>query len=129
MKKLGSMSLALLGGALLLSSRPSYADPPLPATIWHTCKPVESMIYFGSRYHIRCDVPMLVGLYRDIPIYYFAISDANATQVQQAMSLVNAAITDAKKVSIHAYTSSGTNPAGCLSTDCRWFDAVMLVGP
>lgn len=122
--------LCLLASAAtlaLLSPSIGLADPPLPATMWHSCKPTESMIYFGSRYHIKCDTPMMVGIYRDVPIYYFAISDANANQVQQAMDIANAAITANKRVSIHAYTGSATNPAGCLSSDCRLFDAVNLL--
>lgn len=134
MNKRAALSSGLVGlvglfcaGAMLLAPGKTQADPPLPGSMWHSCKPVESMIWFGSRYHIRCDSPMWVGSYRDVPISYFAISDSNAAQVQQAMSLVNAAITSGKSVSIHAMTGSSTNPPGCLSGDCRLFDAVMLL--
>lgn len=112
--------------SLLQASRPALADPPIPSEVWLTCKPVESMIFFGIRFHVKCDQgwtnPSTGNHYP-----YLAIAATNNAQVEQAMSTVQAAQVSGKRVRMLIKTGSSSNPSGCLSSDCRAFVSIGLV--
>lgn len=122
-----SLALAfLLVLGLLQAPRPALADPPIPAEDWVVCKPVESMIFLGVRFHVKCDEgwsnPSTGNEYR-----YFAISASNTAQVEQAMSMVQTAQISGKRVKMRIKTSSSSNPSGCLTSDCRAFTGIGVV--
>ena len=108
---------------LLTVARPAQADPPIPSEVWITCKPVESMIFLGGRFHVLCDHGWTnPSTGHSFP--YFAISGSNATQVEQAMSMAQTAQISGKKLRLRIKTSSSFNPSGCLTDDCRAFIAI-----
>jgi hypothetical protein len=116
----------LLVLSLLQAPRPALADPPIPAEAWVACKPVESMIFLGVRFHVKCDQgwtnPSTGNQYR-----YFAISATSTAQVEQAMSMVQTAQISGKRVKMRIKTGSSSNPSGCLTSDCRAFTAIGVV--
>jgi hypothetical protein len=118
-------NLALLLAALAVFSalQPVLADPPIASEVWVTCKPVESMIYLGNRYHVKCDKgwtnPQTSHKYP-----YFAIAATSSAQVEQAMSTVHTALITGKLLRILIKTGSSYNPPGCLTDDCRPFIAI-----
>ncbi|HJX29430.1 MAG TPA: hypothetical protein VJ885_16095 [Thermoanaerobaculia bacterium] len=116
----------LLVLSLLQAPRPVLADPPIPAEDWVACKPVESMIVFGKRFHVKCDEgwtnPSTGNEYR-----YFAIAVTNSSQVEQAMSMVETAQISGKRVKVRIKTGSSSNPPGCSTSDCRPFIAIGVV--
>jgi hypothetical protein len=121
-----ALALAVCALTLLPASRPALADPPLAAEYWVTCKPVESMIFLGVRFHVKCDQgwtnPSTSHEYR-----YFAITTSSSTQVEQAMSMVQAAQIAGKRVKLRIKSSSASNPSGCQTDDCRAFVAIGVV--
>ncbi len=125
-----SLSRALLLVAAVLAllpvPRPALADPPIPAEVWVTCKPVESMVYLGTRFHVKCDQgwtnPSTSHQYP-----YFAIAATNDARVQQAMSMAQTAQISGKRVRMLIKTSSSFNPSGCQTDDCRAFISIGVV--
>jgi hypothetical protein len=122
-----SLALAfLLVLSLLQAPRPVLADPPIPSDAWVSCKPVESMIFLGVRFHVKCDQgwtnPSTGNEYR-----YFAISATSTAQVEQAMSMVQTAQISGKRVKMRIKTGSSSNPSGCLTSDCRAFTSIGVV--
>lgn len=116
-----SLALAfVLVLSLLQHPRPALADPPLPSEAWVTCRPVESMVFPGVRFHVKCDQgwtnPSTNNHYP-----YFSIAASNNTHLEQAMSMVQTAQIAGKRVKMRIKTSSSSNPSGCLTSDCRAF--------
>ena len=103
------------------------ADDPLPATVTKYCKPTESAVFFGSRYHVRCQSPLNVGRYGDVAVSFFSIADSDQSRVEQAMAIVNTAMAHDKSVRLWVHTASSQNPSGCLPGDCRRFFGIALV--
>jgi hypothetical protein len=120
------LAIAVCALTLLPVSKPALADPPIPAEVWVTCKPVESMIVLGSRFHVKCDQgwtnPSTLHKYP-----YFAIASTDSAQVEQAMSTVQTAQISGKRVRVWIKTGSSYNPAGCQTDDCRAFIAIGVV--
>jgi hypothetical protein len=112
--------------ALAPTSRLALADPPIASQGWVTCKPVESMVYLGARFHVKCDQgwtnPSTSHHYP-----YFAISATNNSQLEQAISMVQTAQISGKRVKLLIKTSSSFNPSGCETDDCRAFIAIGVV--
>lgn len=123
-----SRALLLAAGllAILPATRPALADPPIPAEVWVTCKPVESMVYLGTRFHVKCDQgwtnPTTSHQYP-----YFAMAATSDARVQQAMSMAQTAQISGKRVRMLIKTSSSSNPSGCQTDDCRAFTAIGVV--
>lgn len=120
------LALVVFALALLPAVRPALADPPIPSEVWVTCKPVESLVWLGGRFHVLCEQgwtnPSTGNNYR-----YFAISGSNTTQVGHAMSMVQTAQISGKRVRLRIKTGSSSNPSGCLTSDCRAFVAIGVV--
>lgn len=118
--------LAVFVLALLPDLRPAQADPPVPSEVWVSCKPVESLVWLGGRFHVKCEQgwtnPSTGNSYP-----YFAISGSNATQLEHAMSMVQTAQIAGKRVKMRVKTSSSANPSGCQTNDCRAFIAIGVV--
>lgn len=112
--------------ALLPNVRPAQADPPVPAEVWFTCKPVESLVWLGGRFHVKCEQGWSnSSTGNSYP--YFAIGGGNTTQLEQAMSMVQTAQISGKRVKMRVKTSSSANPSGCQTNDCRAFIAIGVV--
>jgi hypothetical protein len=109
--------------ALFSALRPALADPPIPSEVWVTCKPVESMIILGVRYHVRCDKGW-TNPKTSQKFPFFAIAATNSAQVEQAISMVHTSLTTGKFLRVRIKTSSTFNPPGCLTDDCRAFIAI-----
>jgi hypothetical protein len=98
----------------------------------HECKPVESAIFLGNRYHIRCDTYTLVkvGTSHDAPehkVFFFSIDASDPQKVQQAMAITHMAISGDRSIRIWFETVYSNNPPGCLYDDCRSFFALILL--
>lgn len=121
-----ALVLAVFALALLPALRPALADPPIAEEAWVTCKPVESLVWLGGRFHVKCDEgwsnPSTGHSYR-----YFAISGSNATQLGHAISMAQTAQISGKRVKLRIKTSPSSNPAGCQTDDCRLFVAIGVV--
>ncbi|HEX2644042.1 MAG TPA: hypothetical protein VHU81_13700 [Thermoanaerobaculia bacterium] len=121
-----ALVLAVFALALLPALRPALADPPVPPEAWVTCKPVESLVWLGGRFHVKCEQgwsnPSTGNSYP-----YFAISGSNTAQLEQAMSMVQTAQISGKRVKLRIKTSSTANPSGCQTDDCRAFIAIGVV--
>ena len=122
-----ALTLALLSLACLLPlSGPASADPPIPENAWVTCKPVETMIFLGTRFHVKCDQGWTnPSTNHEYP--YLAISASNSSQVEQAILMVQTALLSGKRVKMLIKTSASSNPSGCLTNDCRAFTAIGVV--
>jgi hypothetical protein len=121
-----ALVLAVFALALLPALRPALADPPVAPEAWVTCKPVESLVWLGGRFHVKCEQgwsnPSTGNSYP-----YFAISGSNTAQLEQAMSMVQTAQISGKRVKLRIKTSSTANPSGCQTDDCRAFIAIGVV--
>jgi hypothetical protein len=120
-------ALALLSLACLLPlPRTVSADPPVAENAWVTCKPVETMIYLGARFHVKCDKGWTnPSTGHEYP--YLAISASNSSQVEQAMSMAQTAQISGKRVRMLIKTSASSNPSGCQTDDCRAFISIGVV--
>lgn len=118
--------LVVFALALLPNLRPALADPPVAPEVWFACKPVESLVWLGGRFHVKCEQgwtnPSTGNSYP-----YFAISGSNTTQLGHAMSMVQTAQIAGKRVKMRVKTSSSANPSGCQTNDCRAFVAIGVV--
>lgn len=121
-----ALVLVIFGLTSLPTTRTALADPPIAAQEWFTCKPVESMVYLGTRFHVKCNkgwTNPTTG--HEYP--YFAIAATNDAQVEQAISMAQTAQISGKQVKLLIKTSSSFNPSGCQTDDCRAFIAVGVV--
>jgi hypothetical protein len=118
--------LVVFALALLPDLRLAQADPPVASEVWVTCKPVESLVWLGGRFHVKCEQgwtnPSTGNSYP-----YFAISGGNTAQLEHAMSMVQTAQIAGKRVKMRVKTSSSANPSGCQTNDCRAFVAIGVV--
>jgi hypothetical protein len=121
-----ALLLAVFVLTLVSTSRLALADPPIPSQVWVTCKPVESMVYLGTRFHVKCDQGWTnPSTNHHYP--YFAISATNNSQLEQAISMAQTAQISGKRVRLLIKTSSSANPSGCQTDDCRGFVAIGVV--
>ena len=111
----------------IIFSQSVRADDPMPAVASMNCTPTETAIFFGSRFHIKCDSPMQVGLYRDVSIYYFSISTDDRDDLNNALEIATRAIAEGKRLRLWVKTSYNGNPSGCQSRDCRRLTGIALL--
>ena len=121
------LCLLVLPALALVLAASLAADPPLPPTLAIVCKPTESAVFLGTRYHVKCERPTMMGQYYDQAIYYYSIPAADPARVDQALQIVNAAITSGKRVRLFVWTGTSNNPSGCQTGDCRGFFGVELL--
>lgn len=126
----------LLVSALLLvfQALPGRAQDPQPDSGAplagdagpHACT-ISNIAVYRTRIHVRCTTPAVVGTSN---IYYFAASGAPADAVttNRFLTLLNTAYALGKPVGIYYYTSTSSNPPGCLTNDCRGID-YMYIAP
>lgn len=106
-----SRSLLLGLGIFFASLAPQVAR----ADVYFNCTP-DSVMEFGTRVHVHCLPGIIVGA---DTISFFAINTTDAEEARRFITLATSALLSKKFFRVLVPTSSATNVAGCLATDCR----------
>lgn len=104
-----ALFVASFAGAIILLPAAAKADS------WFSCQPTE-VIELSNRIHVRCSNTITAGT--DV-VRYLAVGKTDTNAAARFISLANAALLSGKIFRVIVPTSSATNIAGCLTTDCR----------
>ncbi len=97
------------------------------ATKSHNCTPTDVTVFFDSRLHVKCSIPMFLGGYGETRIYYFSVSTNDYDNLEHTRELASKAIASGKMLKLYARTSANYNPSGCVSSNCRKLIGISLL--